>query len=113
MIDQETGAVTTWKIPGHTNVDALALDEARHRLFAASLQPGRLTVVDTQSGWVVAALPCIGARRRLPRQHAPGDHGDRRTGAVGRLRATTGQWEDRSARARGSSLRRVERREIR
>ncbi len=50
MIDQETGAVTTWKIPGHTNVDALALDEARHRLFAASLQPGRLTVVDTQSG---------------------------------------------------------------
>ena len=59
MIDQKTGAVTTWKIPGHTNVDALALDEARHRLFAASLQPGRLTVVDTQSGWVVAALPCI------------------------------------------------------
>ena len=55
VIDQKTGAVTTWKIPGHTN----ALDEAGHRLFAASLQPGRLTVVDTQSGWVVAALPCI------------------------------------------------------
>jgi len=63
VIDQKTGAVTTWKIPGHTNVHALALDEARHRLFAASLQPGRLTVVDTQSGWVVAALPCIGAQR--------------------------------------------------
>jgi hypothetical protein len=59
VIDHKTGAVTTWKIPGHTNVDALALDEARHRLFAASLQPGRLTVVDTHSGWVVAALPCI------------------------------------------------------
>jgi len=59
VIDQKTGAITKWKIPGHTNVHALALDEASHRLFAASLQPGRLTVVDTQSGQVVATLPCI------------------------------------------------------
>jgi hypothetical protein len=59
VIDQKTGAVTKWKIPGHTNVHALALDEAGHRLFAASLQPGGLTVVDTQSGQVVATLPCI------------------------------------------------------
>ena len=59
VIDQKTGAVAKWKIPGYTNVHALALDEAGHRLFAASLQPGRLTVVDTQSGQVVAALPCI------------------------------------------------------
>ncbi len=103
MIDQKTGAVTTWKIPGHTNVDALALDEARHRLFAASLQPGRLTVVDTQSGWVVAALPCIGAQRRLPRQHAPSDHCDRCPGSVGRVRAITSWREDRGA--RHSSLR--------
>jgi hypothetical protein len=59
VIDQKTGAVTKWKIPDHTNVHALALDEANHRLFTASLQPGRLTVVDTQSGRVVASLPCI------------------------------------------------------
>jgi DNA-binding beta-propeller fold protein YncE len=59
VIDQKTGAVTKWKIPGHTNVHALALDEVNHRLFAASLQPGRLTVVDTQSGRVVVTLPCI------------------------------------------------------
>jgi hypothetical protein len=59
VIDQKTSAVTKWKIPGHTNVHALALDEAGHRLFAASLQPGRLTVVDTQSGRVVVTLPCI------------------------------------------------------
>jgi hypothetical protein len=51
--------VTKWKIPGYTNVHAMALDEAGHRLFAASLQPGRLTVVDTQSGGVVATLPCV------------------------------------------------------
>ncbi len=78
VIDRNTGAVTKWKIPGHTNVHALAVDEASRRLFAASLQPGRLTVVDTQSGRVVATLPCIlgvddlwfdSARKRI---YAPG-----------------------------------------
>jgi hypothetical protein len=59
VIDQKTGVVTKWKIPGHTNAHALALDEASHRLFTASLQPGRLTVVDTASGQIVATLPCI------------------------------------------------------
>jgi hypothetical protein len=59
VIDQKTGAVAKWKIPGHTNAHALALDEAGRRLFAASLQPGQLTVVDMESGGVVATLPCI------------------------------------------------------
>lgn len=59
VIDRNTGAVMKWKIANYTNVHALALDEATHRLFAASLQPGRLIVVDTQSGQVVATLPCI------------------------------------------------------
>jgi DNA-binding beta-propeller fold protein YncE len=59
VIDRKTGAVTKWKIPGHVNNHALALDEARHRLFTAALQPGRLTVIDTQSGGVVANLPCV------------------------------------------------------
>jgi hypothetical protein len=59
VVDRNTGGVTKWKIPGYTNVHAMALDEASHRLFAASLQPGRLTVVDTQSGGVVAMLPCV------------------------------------------------------
>jgi hypothetical protein len=59
VIDRESGAVVKWKIPGNANVHALALDEASHRLFAPSLQPGRLTVVDTDSGRVVATLPCI------------------------------------------------------
>jgi hypothetical protein len=62
VIDHKTGAVTTWKIPGHTNVDALALDEARHRLFAASLQPGRLTVVDTPRAVqrLYGGIPAVG-----------------------------------------------------
>jgi hypothetical protein len=59
VLDRNTGGVTKWKIPGYTNVHAMALDETGHRLFAASLQPGRLTVVDTQSGGVVAMLPCV------------------------------------------------------
>jgi len=59
VVDRSTGVVTKWKTPGYTNVHAMALDEASHRLFAASLQPGRLTVVDTQSGGVVAMLPCV------------------------------------------------------
>jgi hypothetical protein len=59
VIDRKTGAVTKWKIPGHGNNHALALDEVRHRLFSASLQPGRLSVIDTHSGGVVANLPCV------------------------------------------------------
>ena len=58
VIDRKTAAVTKWKIPGATNNHALALDETRHRLFTASLQPGRLSVVDTESGAVLASLPC-------------------------------------------------------
>jgi hypothetical protein len=59
VIDRNTGAVTKRKIPGNTNNHSLALDEARHRLFTAALQPGRLTVVDTETGRVVASLPCV------------------------------------------------------
>jgi hypothetical protein len=59
VIDRTTGAVTKWRIPGHTNVHAMALDEPSLRLFTASLQPGGFTVVDTRSGAVVAALPCV------------------------------------------------------
>lgn len=58
VIDRKTAAVTKWKIPGNANAHALALDEARHRLFTASLQPGRLSVVDTETGSVTASLPC-------------------------------------------------------
>jgi hypothetical protein len=59
LIDRNSGAVTKWKIPGSANNHALALDEVRHRLFTAGLQPGRLTVVDAGSGRVVANLPCV------------------------------------------------------
>jgi hypothetical protein len=78
VIDRRSGVVTKWRIPAHINTHAMALDEANHRLFTAALQPGRFTVVDTESGAVVASLPCVlgvddlwfdGARRRI---YAPG-----------------------------------------
>jgi hypothetical protein len=78
VIDQKAGAVTKWKIPGNTNTHAMALDEANHRLFTAALQPGRFVVIDTESGAVVATLPCVlgvddlwfdAARKRI---YAPG-----------------------------------------
>jgi DNA-binding beta-propeller fold protein YncE len=59
VIDRRNGAVTKWKIPGNTNNHTMALDEASHRLFACALQPGRLTVVDSETGKVVATLPCV------------------------------------------------------
>jgi len=60
VIDRKTGAVTKWKIPGIAKNHTLALDEEGHRLFTAELAPpGGLTVVDTDSGRVVAHLPCI------------------------------------------------------
>jgi hypothetical protein len=59
VIDRTTGAVTKWKIPAHTNVHAMALDESSQRLFTASLPPGGFTVVDTRSGAVVATSPCV------------------------------------------------------
>jgi len=79
VIDRKTGAVTKWKIPGIAKNHTLALDEAGHRLFTAELAPpGGLTVVDTESGKVVAHLPCVlgvddlwfdAARKRI---YAPG-----------------------------------------
>jgi DNA-binding beta-propeller fold protein YncE len=78
VIDQKTGAVTKWKIPGHSNTHAMALDEVNHRLFTAALQPGRFVVVDSETGGIVASLPCVlgvddlwfdAARKRI---YAPG-----------------------------------------
>jgi hypothetical protein len=74
VVDRKTGAITKWKIPGNTNNHSLALDEPNHRLFTASLQPGRFSVVDAESGRLVANLPCVmgvddlwfdGTRRRI------------------------------------------------
>jgi hypothetical protein len=57
VIDQKTGTATKWKIAGHGNTHAMAVDEANHRLFTAALQPGQFTVVDSESGAVKSQKP--------------------------------------------------------
>lgn len=59
VIDRKTGTVTKWKIAGDGDNHNLALDEADHRLFTAALHPGRMTVVNSDTGKIVQTLPCV------------------------------------------------------
>jgi DNA-binding beta-propeller fold protein YncE len=59
VIDRNTGRITKWPVVGDKNSHTLAFDEAGHRLFTAALQPGQLTVVDSDRGNVVVKLPCV------------------------------------------------------
>ncbi len=79
-INRDTGAITRWPVKEQSNFP-MALDEAGHRLFVVTREPPRLLVVNTNSGKVVAALPCVqdsddlyydAARKRI---YAPGGEG--------------------------------------
>jgi len=59
VVDRATGAVTKWEIKGATTNHALAYDETGHRLFSAALQPGKLWVIDSDSGRVVSTLRIV------------------------------------------------------
>ena len=59
IIDRKTGAVTKWDVKGATTNHALAFDEASRRLFSAALQPGKLWVIDSDSGRVVTTLKIV------------------------------------------------------
>jgi DNA-binding beta-propeller fold protein YncE len=58
---QERTVIATWPIgqEGKENT-ALAFDEANHRLFVFARNPGKLIVMDSDSGKVVTTLPCVG-----------------------------------------------------
>ena len=70
VINRKTHAISRWAVTLEGNFP-MSLDEADHRLFAASRTPPRLAVFDTDSGQMVAALPCSddlyfdSARRRV------------------------------------------------
>ncbi|HET7200310.1 MAG TPA: WD40 repeat domain-containing protein [Burkholderiales bacterium] len=80
VIDRRTGAVTKWRIEGTRTNHALAFDEAGRRLFSAALQPGKLWVIDSESGRVISTLKIVlgvddiwfdsGRRRILATGHA-------------------------------------------
>ncbi len=59
VIDRTTGAVTKWEIKGATTNHALAFDETGRRLFSAALQPGKLWVIDSDSGRAVSTLRIV------------------------------------------------------
>jgi outer membrane protein assembly factor BamB len=59
-IDRKTGAVAKWGLAGNRFNFPEALDEANHRLFVGTRRPSKLIVFDTETGKLVAALPCAG-----------------------------------------------------
>ena len=59
VIDRKSGEISRWQIKGMKTNHALAFDEASHRLFSAALQPGKLWVIDSDSGRVVTTLRIV------------------------------------------------------
>jgi DNA-binding beta-propeller fold protein YncE len=52
---------TTWPLPaGDKQNVAMSLDEANHRLFTVTRTPGKLIVLDSDSGKLIASLPAVG-----------------------------------------------------
>ncbi len=62
VLDRNKSALTaTWPLPaGDTQNVAMALDEATHRLFVVTRKPGKLIVLNSDSGKVIADLPAVG-----------------------------------------------------
>lgn len=62
VVDREKHTViNTWptgQVAKH--LIAMAFDEGDHRLFVTTRTPGKLIVLDTDSGKVVTSLPCVG-----------------------------------------------------
>ena len=62
VIDREKRTViATWSIAqvGKVNT-AMALDEAHHRLFVFTRDPGKFIVMDSDSGKIITTFPCEG-----------------------------------------------------
>jgi DNA-binding beta-propeller fold protein YncE len=58
VVNRKTRAVSRWPLTMEANFP-MALDEADHRLFVATRNPARMAVIDTASGKLLAALPCV------------------------------------------------------
>jgi len=59
VVDLQTNKLTTrWPIADAKVQNSMALDEPNHRLFIATRMPPKFLVLDTDTGKVVASLPC-------------------------------------------------------
>lgn len=61
VIDLDTRQIVAkWPLPNVHVAHAIALDEPHHRLFTATRNPPEFVVYNTDTGKVVASLPCVG-----------------------------------------------------
>src|ERR1700730_278081 len=62
IMDRNKSALTaTWPLPAEDKLNvAMALDEADHRLFVVTRNPGKLIVLDSDTGKVVTSVPAVG-----------------------------------------------------
>lgn len=62
VMDRNKSALTTtWPLPAGDKLNvAMAFDEANHRLFVVTRNPGKLVVMNSENGKVIADLPAVG-----------------------------------------------------
>jgi len=62
VLDRNKSALTaTWPLPAGAKANvAMGFDEADHRLFVVTREPGKLIVLDSDSGKVVSSVPAVG-----------------------------------------------------
>jgi DNA-binding beta-propeller fold protein YncE len=62
VIDRTKGSMlATWMLPaGDKHNVSLALDEANHRLFVVTREPGKLVVLNSDTGKVITTAPAVG-----------------------------------------------------
>jgi DNA-binding beta-propeller fold protein YncE len=62
VIDRAKQAViATWSFAQEgKNLASMALDEPDHRLFVHARDPGKVLVIDSESGKLITTLPCVG-----------------------------------------------------
>ena len=61
VVDLDTRQIVAkWPLPNAHTAHAMVLDEPNHRLFIATRKPAQFIVFNTDSGKVVASLPCVG-----------------------------------------------------
>jgi YVTN family beta-propeller protein len=62
VLDRNKSALAaTWPLPAGDKANvAMAFDEANHRLFVATRTPGKLVVLNSDNGKVIADMPAVG-----------------------------------------------------
>ena len=59
VIDRATHRVTEWPLASGKANYPMALDEADHRLFVVTRKPAQIVVLDSESGAMIAGVPCV------------------------------------------------------